>query len=111
MYHGVWGSVFGDGIDINVGHVVCRQLGYSGADKIFNRTVFGLVKGPSWIWKIQCSGNETNISECEVIMWDNATNPRPYDKNPRLAAGVLCNKANSSVSKGYLQLKHFFIEK
>ncbi|KAL9984288.1 hypothetical protein ACROYT_G006563 [Oculina patagonica] len=101
MYHGVWGSVLGDGIDINVGHVVCRQLGYSGANKIFNRAAFGRVKGPMWIWKIQCIGNEAEISHCAVTTWDNITQSlyESYFRLPLYAAGVLCNEANSSASK------------
>ncbi|KAL9984311.1 hypothetical protein ACROYT_G006587 [Oculina patagonica] len=102
MYQGVWGGVLGRGyryVDINVGHVVCRQLGYSGADEIFNEAVFGQVKGPLWIWRIQCSGNETKISDCAVTTWDNATNTHPYYQNPTYAAGVLCNETNSRVFK------------
>lgn len=102
MYYGIWGGVISDGIDINVGHVVCRHLGYSGAEKIFDRAAFGRVKGPMWIWNIQCGGNETKISDCAVTTWENATNPNPYFQNPDFAAGVLCNEANSSASKGII---------
>ncbi len=103
MYQGVWGGVLGDGhVDINVGHVVCRQLGYSCADKILQYAAFGQVKGPMWITRIRCSGNETKISDCAVTTWDNASYPRPYYQYPTFAAGVLCNEANSSSSKGRL---------
>lgn len=100
FYQGVWGGVLGRYIDINVGHVVCRQLGYSGAEKIFNEATFGRVKGPLLIWRTQCSGNETEISDCTVTTIDSVTNPRPYYQNPVRAAGVLCNESNSSASKG-----------
>ena len=102
IYYGVWGGVFGYGIDINAGHVICRQLGYSGAHEIFYRATFGPVKGPLLIWSIQCRGNETKLSDCAVTTWDNATNSRwrPYYQNPTRAAGVLCNEANSTTSKG-----------
>ncbi|KAL9984307.1 hypothetical protein ACROYT_G006583 [Oculina patagonica] len=100
MNQGVWGGVLGDGhVDINVGHVVCRQLGYSGADKIFNEAVFGHVKGPLWIYRIQCSGHGTKISDCAVITWDKATDPEAHEQRPSYAAGVLCNEGNATASK------------
>ncbi|KAL9984310.1 hypothetical protein ACROYT_G006586 [Oculina patagonica] len=98
MYQGVWGGVLGRGYDINVGHVVCRQLGYSGADEIFNRAAFGQVKGPLWIYRIRCSGNETKLSDCAVTTSDNVKYLRPYYQNPTYAVGVLCSEENSSSS-------------
>ncbi|KAL9984306.1 hypothetical protein ACROYT_G006582 [Oculina patagonica] len=100
MYQGIWGGVLGDGhVDINVGHVVCRQLGYSGADKIFNKAVFGHVKGPLLIYRIRCRGNETKISDCAVITWDKALYPDALEQRPSYAAGVLCNEGNATASK------------
>lgn len=106
MYQGVWGGVQGSGfVDIYVGHVVCRQLGFSSANKIFYRETFGKWKGPLWIWRMQCSGNEAKISDCAVTTWDNVTDRLLYSgyyQNPKRAAGVLCNAANSSASFGRL---------
>ncbi|KAJ7379007.1 hypothetical protein OS493_018801 [Desmophyllum pertusum] len=102
LYYGVWGGVLGIGsVDINVGHVVCRQLGYSGADEIFQHAAFGKMKGPFWIWRIQCNGHEKEISHCVVTTWDNITNlwRQSYYQQPQYAAGVLCNEANYSASK------------
>ena len=104
MYQGVWGGVVRNGIDINASHVVCRQLGYSGAHKIFDIATFGEVKGPLFIWRIQCHGNETKISDCAVTTWDNATNPHPYYQFPNRAPGVICNDASSTTSKGSYSL-------
>ena len=104
MYQGVWGGVLGAGhVDINVGHVVCHQLGYPGADKMFHYAEFGPVKGPLWIWSIQCIGNETEISHCEVTTWDKDIHWY-YSRyqQPQYAAGVLCHEVYSSPSKGRL---------
>lgn len=101
LYYGVWGGVLGSGnFDIRVGHVVCRQLGYSGADRIFNRAAFGGVKGPLWIKSIHCNGNETQISQCTVKTWDKIQYHEQRDQQPGNAAAVLCSGANSSDSKG-----------
>ena len=106
LYYGVWGGILGYNVDIRVGHVVCRQLGYSRAEQIFRYASFGGIIGPLWIWRIQCNGNETEISQCKVETWDKIWNTSSYNwydsflQQPRYAASLLCNKANSSFSKG-----------
>ena len=111
LYYGVWGGIRGYNVDIRVGHVVCRQLGYSRAERIFSYASFGGVIGPLWIWRIQCNGNETEISQCEVETWDKIWNTSSYNwydsflQQPRYAASLLCNKANSSFSKGRYNLQ------
>ena len=102
MYYGVWGGILGGGnVDINVGHVVCRQLGYPGADEIFQYSAFGRAKGPFWIWRIHCNGDETSISSCTMTTWDKVSQlwDRFIDQRRYLAACVLCREANSNPSK------------
>ena len=106
LHYGVWGSIFGYSIDILVGHVVCRQLGYNGAEQVFHTAVFGQVKGPMWIWDIQCYGNETKISQCKVKTFDDVTYrwlPVEY-RYPGYAGAVICSGVNSSHSSGWLLL-------
>ena len=99
MYYGVWGGVLGYGyFDINAGHVVCRQLGYHSADEIFQYEFFGRLKGPLWIWRIHCNGNESNISDCAVTTWDSYGLRGSYLR-PDFAAGVSCRQANFNPSK------------
>ena len=98
LYYGIWGGIVGFYVDIRVGHVVCRQLGYSRAERIFSYASFGRVIGPLWIWSIQCNGNETEISQCKVETWN--TLSHSYYQRPRYAASLLCSKENSSLSKG-----------
>ena len=113
LYYGVWGGILGHNVDIRVGHVVCRQLGYSRAERIFSYASFGGVIGPLWIWRIQCNGNETEISQCKVETWDKIWNTSSYHwyysflQQPGYAASLLCNKANSSFSKGRYNLQRY----
>ena len=110
LYYGVWGGILSHNVDIRVGHVVCRQLGYSRAERIFSYASFGRVRGPLWIWSIQCNGNEKEISQCKVETWDKIwkTSLDPFHyyilygryEQPRYAASLLCSKENSSLSKG-----------
>ena len=109
LYYGIWGGILSHNVDIRVGHVVCRQLGYSRAERIFRYPSFGRVIGPLWIWSIQCNGNEAEISQCKVETWDKIWKTswynwryydRYYQQHPRNAASLLCSKENSSLSKG-----------
>ena len=111
MYYGVWGGVLGaDHIDINAGHVVCRQLGYHSADEIFQYAAFGRLEGPLWIWRIHCNGNESNISDCAVTTWENITHAwiQSYYQRPLFAAGVLCRQTNFKSSQSKLKLAVLF---
>ena len=109
LYYGIWGGILSHNVDIRVGHVVCRQLGYSRAERIFRYPWFGRVIGPLWIWSIQCNGNEAEISQCKLETWDKIWKTswynwryrdRYYIQHPRNAASLLCSKENSSLSKG-----------
>ena len=106
LYYGIWGGILSINADIRVGHVICRQLGYSRAERIFWYASFGRVIGPMWIWSIQCNGNETEISQCKVKTWDKIWNTSWYGwfysdyERPRYAASLVCSKENSSLSKG-----------
>ena len=101
LYYGIWGGILGYNVDIRVGHVVCRQLGYSRAERIFSYASFGRVTGPLWISSIQCNGNETEISQCKVETSDMSLHSWQYNYNlPQYAASLLCSKENSSLSKG-----------
>ena len=109
LYYGIWGGILGFYVDIRVGHVVCRQLGYSRAERIFSYASFGRVIGPLWIWSIQCNGNETEISQCKVETWDKIWNTlryhrpyfyRYYGQVPGHAASLLCSKENWSLYQG-----------
>ena len=98
LYYGIWGGILGFNVDIRVGHVVCRQLGYSRAERIFSYASFGRVIGPLWIWSIQCNGSETEISQCKVETWN--TSLHSHHQRPEYAASLLCSKENFSLSKG-----------
>ena len=98
-YYGVWGSLLGHYIDIRVGHVICRQLGYSGAQQVFTSVMFGQSQGLVLIEQINCKGNESLISQC-TIMVINERIRRWYYFNRRHRAGVVCVESQVQLSKG-----------
>ena len=69
IYHnGRWGTVCPDNWDVNEVRVVCKYLGYSGEGAVQNTFQGG--GGPVWISGLNCTGNETNIAECDHVGWE-----------------------------------------
>ena len=65
VYHnGEWGTVCDDQWDINDAHVVCRQLGYSGAEFARVAATFGEGQGPIHFDELGCTGHEARLIDC-----------------------------------------------
>ena len=97
-YYGVWGGIWGHSIDVRVGHVICRQLGYSGAQQVFRESVFGDMKSPFLVKEIRCNGNESAISQCTILTIDEVGFWDYFD--PEYGAAVLCVEYQADISKG-----------
>lgn len=74
QYAGVWGVICPRFMSATVFKVICRQLGFEDVmgDVTFygrrRRTLlYGKGKGPVWLSKVQCHGNESNLSECVIV--------------------------------------------
>lgn len=74
QYAGVWGVICPRFMSGTVFKVICRQLGFEDVmgDVTFygrrRRTpLYGKGKGPVWLSKVQCHGNESNLSECVIV--------------------------------------------
>lgn len=53
---------------IEEGNVVCRHLGYSGADEIFTSDHVGPAEGELYFaTTVECSGEETNLLDCYLV--------------------------------------------
>ena len=68
-YNNTWGTVCDEGWDIRDAHVVCRMLGFHHALDAKSAAFFGEGAGPVWLSNLQCSGNESDISECSHSGW------------------------------------------
>ena len=76
VYHnGTWGTVCndardqpGDQYNNNMANVVCRMQGFS-SGQVKVDTEFGEGTGPIWMDNVDCSGNETSLSDCQHQGW------------------------------------------
>ena len=64
FHNGAWGTVCGDGWDLQDATVVCRQLGYGTAVGTLGRSAYGEGSGPIWYDNVNCSGSEGNLDQC-----------------------------------------------
>ncbi|XP_030841004.1 deleted in malignant brain tumors 1 protein-like [Strongylocentrotus purpuratus] len=86
VHDGQWGTVCGDGWDDSDARVVCRQLGYSGDVGVAWRDAptYGQGFGSMYLSNVDCSGNETRLTDCSNGGWGN------HDCSHTKDAGVYC---------------------
>ncbi|CAI5655015.1 unnamed protein product [Oreochromis niloticus] len=87
IYHrGSWGTVCDDAWDLKDAAVVCRQLNCGTALSATTDAHFGEGTGPIWLRRVDCSGHERSLSECDL----NRSQPScGHSKD----AGVLCSES------------------
>ena len=61
---GHWGTVCDYSWDFVDAIVVCRQLGYPRAVEAPRYAAFGAGSGPSWYYRVYCTGRERTLTEC-----------------------------------------------
>jgi hypothetical protein len=64
FHHGEWGTVCDDNWSLKQAHVVCRELGYQGAERATLLSMFGRATGPIWLDDVICSGSESSLLDC-----------------------------------------------
>ncbi|KAG5854156.1 hypothetical protein ANANG_G00034630, partial [Anguilla anguilla] len=66
IYHDCqWGTVCDDVWDMNNTEVVCRQVGCGRALAAQSSAQFGQGNGTIWLDDVQCSGNESALTQCQ----------------------------------------------
>ena len=56
-----------DELDIKDGNVICRQLGYRGASKVYEDAHYGEGTGAILLDDLECSGHEAYIWDCPHV--------------------------------------------
>ena len=84
FYNGEWGTVCDDLWDLRDAIVVCRQLGYTTAERRSIGAEFGQGTGRIWSDNVDCSGGESMLSGCSARPW--GINDCSHSED----AGVVC---------------------
>ncbi|XP_054761428.2 deleted in malignant brain tumors 1 protein-like [Lytechinus pictus] len=86
--NGTWGTLCDDSFDVNDAHVICRSMGLTGALGMTSLSEFGPSSLKVHPVDLQCTGEESNFSECHV----NNLEHQPERCNSTLKeAGVRCS--------------------
>lgn len=83
---GQWGTICDDNWGMEEGHVVCRQLGYTKALRVFGGARAGQGSGPIFLDKVMCSGFEEKLTYCSHSGWGISNCKHTED------AGVTCQQ-------------------
>ncbi|XP_035258028.1 galectin-3-binding protein A-like [Anguilla anguilla] len=101
VYHrGQWGTVCDDSWDEREARVVCRQLGFSGAQSAVPGGRYGQGSGPVWLDDLSCEGNESSLADCKFKGWGVTDCSHSED------AGVICERDRSLSNSQVYPLDH-----
>uniref|UniRef100_A0A8C5HWB3 Antigen WC1.1-like n=1 Tax=Gouania willdenowi TaxID=441366 RepID=A0A8C5HWB3_GOUWI len=85
LRHEQWGTVCDHGWDLREAYVVCLELGCGLAESALPAAAFGLGQGEIWLHHVQCSGHESSLTRCAVVLQRNIYCTHEND------AGVKCS--------------------
>ncbi|NXL62292.1 C163A protein, partial [Chordeiles acutipennis] len=80
-----WGTVCDGDWTIKDAEVVCRQLRCGSAVQALNRAPFGEGSGPTWLYRVDCRGDEPTLWNCSHPGWGVFSCPHYFD------TGVICS--------------------
>ncbi len=89
---GQWGTVCDYSWDFFDAIVVCRQLGYPRAVEAPRNAAFGAGSGPSWYYRVYCTGTEYNLTECSKNTY-NFGSACPHSRD----AGAVCSSQSHAL--------------
>ncbi|XP_029436406.1 deleted in malignant brain tumors 1 protein-like isoform X2 [Rhinatrema bivittatum] len=102
-YKGTWGSASQFHWDMEEAQVVCKQLRCGEARRVMRNDYFGPGPGLMWLKATYCSGSETQLSDCGLLISGQALSPNSGDN-----VGVICGGPLSQWSVVFVLLRGIF---
>ncbi|XP_039894316.1 deleted in malignant brain tumors 1 protein-like [Simochromis diagramma] len=94
-YNNIWGTVYGNGWDLNEAEVVCRQLNCGTAIQAPLSSYYSPEAKQIWLYNVACSGSESSLTQCHYSGWGMYNNNYYYYNNNNYYhyydAGVICS--------------------
>lgn len=91
LRHDQWGSVCDHGWDLREADVVCLELGCGLAESALHGAAFGEGSGEISLRHVQCSGHESSLTHCAVVLHSDVLCTHEKD------AGVKCSGDDSGL--------------
>ena len=85
-----WGTVCDDRWNMAGGNVVCKQLGYLRAERVFYTAYYGRGTGPIWMDSVQCGEGDNSLADCGHGGWG------VHDCVHSEDAGVCCERQQAA---------------
>ncbi|POI31371.1 hypothetical protein CIB84_004879, partial [Bambusicola thoracicus] len=102
-----WGTVCDGDWNTEDAEVVCKQVGCGSAVQALNRAPFGEGSGRTWLYRVECRGNESALWNCPHTGWGSFNCPHYFD------VGVICSgyggyrlSNGSTTCSGRVELLH-----
>lgn len=94
-----WGLVCDDGLDENLGKVVCKQLGFAmGVEKVSKnaKKEFSRGSGKFIMGGVKCTGTEASLYDCKHSGWKNTSSCSINN-----VAGLICQRDRACTDKEF----------
>ena len=95
QHNGVWGTVCDYGWDFTDAQVVCSQLGFGKATAAMHNAFYGEGIGQTWLYNLNCVGNEGTIGNCSHNGWGYAYCSHGDDAGVKCSSGMLSTLCNN----------------
>uniref|UniRef100_H2ZY69 SRCR domain-containing protein n=1 Tax=Latimeria chalumnae TaxID=7897 RepID=H2ZY69_LATCH len=88
-YRGVWGSICSQSWDLKDAAVACKLLGCGEPEAAISNSRYSHVGGSIWLNRVQCTGNESSLWECQAETLGH------HECNHWMDAGIVCKEKYS----------------